>query len=307
MLRDANGTRMYVPKVGARVKFRHMGFYSARGIHTWAWMRVIGVVGRLISLQVLNGDKETGEQCACDVLELEQPIGWKPVYDVHMDLDKVEKFREWMETRGVRVKVDHCIGRGGGETFMPLDTDPAAAVTWGYEMADEVPAWECELVFRVWAYKREEFHMPKKLRKWEITEYKRAARAKGWELEYENYGANGGAWFRSKSVLMHDVDVNRPGQWRAIEEAREMLKAPQTGEDILWRLHDEMMADRSGDQEAEWERERIQLGEVIPRWVVYRAWSHLRGYLHAVPGGSQGGNSTWMFDPESKGDPVKRG
>jgi hypothetical protein len=226
---------------------------------------------------------------------IEPPIGWKPRYTIHCAPDEVAQVLSWF-ARGIRVKVDHAMDRLAGDCFMPMDNGEQAP-TWGYVTADDVPARECPTVFSVVAYVEQEFRMPKDA--WDRKQYRKAARARGWSVRNVNYGAHGYAWFRSKGVTVWEASDTPFHLDIALATAdlltRSTLDAPETALDMLARMDREYHPYDSAFEQA-----AIRDGKPIPRWVLNRAEYHLNGTVKS------GGNSTWMFDPEAIGDPVKR-
>lgn len=282
--------RQYVPPVGKLVKLRTWNDYATRNISMWSWLRVesdpLFDTMRLLEVRVMNGNQETEQTLFVPLAAINPPIGWKAQYDIYVDPEKAEMVLGWFK-RGIKVKVDHdALDRMAGNCYTPADVDTAPS--WGYCEADTVSPEECPKVFRIIAYKHEEFRMPKD--PWSRKQYRKAAKNSGWTIESRNYGAYGYAWFRSKEVVVYD-----PADGLHTPAPDYMFKAPETALDLLSRLDAEYRP-----YALEQEQEEIRAGLPIPRWILNRAEYHLNGSIKSA------GNSTWMFDPESKGDPVKR-
>lgn len=292
MTTKTEGKRQFVPTVGNTVKLRLWSDYTSRNIHVWAHCKVLAIytepyrtLSGTVDLQVMNGMQETDQIVNVPLAAIQPPIGWQPAYTIYCKPEETDKVMGWFP-RGIRVKVDHAMDRLAGNAYMPADVD--GAPTWGYYDADVIPPDECPKVFSIVAYVHEEFRMPKDA--WERKQYRKSAKLAGWTIESRNYGAHGYAWFRSKEVTVYDAadGFHTPAP-------DYMFKAPQTSLDLLARLDAE-----SRPYDADSERKAIQAGQPIGRWILNRAEYHLNGTVQSA------GNSTWMFDPKSTGDPVNR-
>ncbi len=309
--------RTYCPAVGTKVKLRTWSDYANRTINIWSWLRVASINSdQTITLRVLNGDQpsniepdQDGCFCSgCDILHhtfecpnkawtvtvnpaaIDPPIGWAPTYDIHVSPDKVAMVLSWF-TRGIRVKMDHAMDRLSGNCYMPLDVDTAP--TWGYGVCDEIRPEDCPNVFRVIAYVQSEVIMPKDRK--EQRAYRTAATRAGWTVRYHNHGEHSW-WTREKELMVYD-----PIDHFTTPVTDYMFKPPLTAGDLLSELQK-----LSPREDHSIESVKLKNGEPIVSWILYRASLHLDCGL---PGGLQhkSGNSTWMFDPESAGDPINRG
>jgi len=285
--------RRYIPEVGSLVRFRTLSDYQSRYINGWAWMRVVAFNGDTVTARHAPNPSNPAwdeDPIQFPLSIVEPPLGWNPHYAIYCDPAKAQTvIDDWFQ-RGIRVSVSHDMSCPRGDIFQPLISKDGENTPdrphWAYYGADAVPAEQCPEVFTVFAQVEQEFHMPKSTL--EKNYVKRAHVRRGWRVWHENHGVYS-RWMRAKEVALNDTD--RPG-WRHVLQPGE-FDPPETALDILWRLQSGM--DRKDDSE------RAARGEPCPQWILCRAFLHLKGDLDSA------GNSTWMFDPEAQGDPVRRG
>jgi len=141
------------PAVGERFKLKNWEAYDKIGVNQWSWLKRLDDVfcgdDPVLMLEVLDGDKPTGRVMVFEAKDVQPPMYWSPVYDIHCEgndrntaYKKARNIMKWlMERGGVAVFGSQDLGSAGSMMYGPADTyleDAAKKPHWSMGRVDIV-------------------------------------------------------------------------------------------------------------------------------------------------------------------------
>lgn len=201
------------------------------------------------------------------------------------------KFREWITSRGgVAVWDSINLSNPGASWSSPalaLDGSPTTKPTWqAADKPSRIITDPAEILVDL-PVEVKRFHVAVR-RSSQGLSYK-LTDASSRKVEAATAKAGPEAWYEFDYGSQEAV-IYKPGRSIPLSEWR--IELTQTPADIF--------AAASTAVSQEWISVEGYPHQVSPGWIIRRAEMHLSGSFQSS------GNSTWVFDPEAKGDPVNR-
>ena len=141
----------YLPRIGQRVKLNTFTDYTSRDLPVWSWLIVTEIMpdtGHIFATlhDTSKADKHFGEQLHIALSAIQKPIGWREVYTICCQPDKLDEVLTWLP-RGIVVRRSQYIG-DCSIVFQPADN--AEQPHWKFgEVTDIVPAEQVNERIRV--------------------------------------------------------------------------------------------------------------------------------------------------------------
>lgn len=152
-------TRNYIPNIDDRVKLKDIAYHTQFKISLWAWLKVLETTPITAKVEILNGNKPTGETRVVLMQAIQPPLGWEPVYTITCkDIEQAKTVHEDWFKRGIHVWASHDLSSAGRMAYTPVVVENMQPVV----MQDQSPHWQytgnpvetikpadCEKCFRI--------------------------------------------------------------------------------------------------------------------------------------------------------------
>lgn len=185
--------RQYTPRVGDKIKLKDIERYNKYSIGLWSWLKVMKLSPTKIAavIHIMNGLESTGEKRIISLRDIQPPLGWKPVYTIHLHKieDAVKFVNEWFK-KGITVWISHDLSKAGTMAYTPNGEEPNH---WMFTKnpVETISPQDCKKQFIVKLVARWEPELPPTSKKYQRRKAIKRLRDDGISVSFEPDGFGG--------------------------------------------------------------------------------------------------------------------